>query len=227
MTSSMETSSASGVQQLIDRIRGQGVQAARDEGERLLAQAKKEAAAVKAKAEAEARALLESARALIATEKAAGEEAIRNAARDALLDLRGKVREAFEVHVRRLVSQQAQDTGFVRSLVLVLAGQAAEKYITDHDAQILVSSAMAGTPNQAEQGTLREKIRAAVLGAAGQMLREGVELIPDDGVRGGARVRLVGQDLEIDMTDEALSRVLLKHLLPRYRAIVQEEEGTH
>ena len=40
-------------------------------------------------------------------------------------------------------------------------------------------------------------------------------------VAGGARVRLVGEDLEIDLTDDAVSQLLLKHLLPRYRAILQ------
>jgi V/A-type H+-transporting ATPase subunit E len=54
------------------------------------------------------------------------------------------------------------------------------------------------------------------------MLREGLELLPADDVAGGARVRLVGQDLEIDLTDTAVTRLLLKHLLPRYRDIVEE-----
>jgi V/A-type H+/Na+-transporting ATPase subunit E len=218
----------SGVQELIDQIRSQGVQAAHDEGERILSEARKEAAAVRAKAQAEAREMLAAARAQVAAEKAAGAEAIRNAARDSLLELSNQVRQAFEVHVRHLVSHQLEDTGFIRSLVLVLAGQAAEQYVTDHDAVIFVSSALAGAPDQAPpEGTLRDKINNAVLGAAGQMLREGIQLLGDDGITGGARVRLVGEDLEIDMTDQALSRLLHKQLLPRYRAIVQEEQGAH
>jgi V/A-type H+-transporting ATPase subunit E len=222
---------ASGVQELIDLIRGQGVKAAQDEGERIVSEARKEAASVRAKAQAEAREMLAAARAQVAADKAAGAEAIRNAARDSLLQLRNQVRQAFEVHVRRLVSQHvlasqhvSQEIDFVRSLVLVLAGQAAEKYVTDHDAILFVSSAI-GASDQAADGNLQEKINHAVLGAAGVMLREGIQLLPDDSIQGGARVRLVGEDLEINMTDEALSRLLLKQLLPRYRAIVEQEEG--
>jgi V/A-type H+-transporting ATPase subunit E len=214
------------VQELIDQIRGQGVKAAQDEGERILAEARKEAAAVRAKAQAEATEMLAAARAQVAADKAAGAEAIRNAARDSLLQLRNQVRQAFEIHVRRLVSQHTVDTDFVRSLVLVLAGKAAEQYVTDQDAVIFVSSSIAGTSEQtAPEGTLRKKINKAVLGATGAMLREGIQLLPDDGITGGARVRLVGEDLEIDMTDQALSRLLLKQLLPRYQAIVQQEQG--
>ena len=46
-------------------------------------------------------------------------------------------------------------------------------------------------------------------------------IIPSSEVEGGARVRVVGEDLEIDLTNEAISKLLLKHLLPRYRAILE------
>ncbi len=52
------------------------------------------------------------------------------------------------------------------------------------------------------------------------MLREGVDLKPSGETNGGMRVRLVGEDLEIDLSDEALSELLLGYLIPRFRAIV-------
>lgn len=217
----------SGVQALIDQIRDRGVRAAQEEAGRIVAEAKTQAAATRAKADAEAKSMVEAARAQIATERAAGAEAIRSAARDALLDLRSRVREAFEVHVRRLVSEQAEQSDFVRSLVLVLAGEAADQYINDHDAVIFVSSANADPGvSKPDDPAVDAKVVRAVLGATGVMLREGVSLRAADDFTGGARVRLVGEDLEIDMTDESLSRLLLKHLLPRYRAIVEDGPTT-
>jgi V/A-type H+-transporting ATPase subunit E len=214
---------AQGVQELIERIRGEGVRAGREEAERTLREARGQAASLRASAEAEAREMLERARAQIAREHAAGVEALKNAARDAALELRGHVRASFERYVKRLVSTDMQDTDFVRSLVLVVAGEAAARYVADHDAEILVSSVLAGAADAAlPSPAIQEKIRSAVLGASGAMLREGVELLPADDVEGGARVRLVGQDLEIDLTDTAVTRLLLKHLLPRYRDIVEE-----
>jgi V/A-type H+-transporting ATPase subunit E len=214
---------AQGVQELIERIRGEGVRAGREEAERILREARAQATSLRASAEAEAREMVERARAQIAREQAAGVEALKNAARDAALALRGNVRTSFERYVHRLVSTDMQDAAFVRSLVLVLAGEAAARHVEDHDAEIFVSSALAGGADAESPGpAVREKIRSAVLGAAGAMLREGVELLPADDVAGGARVRLVGQDLEVDLTDTAVTRLLLKHLLPRYRAIVEE-----
>lgn len=214
---------AQGVQELVERIRGEGVRAGREEADRILREARAQAASLRASAEAEAREMVERARAQIAREQAAGVEALKNAARDAALELRGNVRASFERYVQRLVSTDLRDAAFVRSLVLVLAGEAAARHIEDHDAVIFVSSALAGGADATPPSpAIREKIRSAVLGAAGAMLREGIDLLPADGVAGGARVRLVGQDLEIDLTDTAVTRLLLKHLLPRYRDIVEE-----
>jgi V/A-type H+-transporting ATPase subunit E len=105
---------------------------------------------------------------------------------------------------------------------MVLAGQAAEQYAADQQLEILVSDLIAG--REQENPELDQLVRDSVLGISGNMLREGVEIIPDSDISGGARVRVVGEDLEIDLTDEAISKLLLKHLLPRYRAILEGVE---
>jgi V/A-type H+-transporting ATPase subunit E len=63
-----------------------------------------------------------------------------------------------------------------------------------------------------------------VLGISGELLREGVDLKPAESVGGGIRIRLVGEDLEIDLSDKAISELLLQTMLPRYRAIVSGAE---
>lgn len=215
-------SKASGVQELIDRIRGEGVSQARSEAEEILRAAREEAAAILARAEQDAREMQSQTHAQIETEKAAGIAALENAARDALLEMKGNVRKTFEEHVARLVSTDTRRPEFIRSLVLVLAGHAAEQFINDAHAQIFVSAEMAdqtteeaGLPEEVQQ-----KISDIILGIGGEVLREGVELLPDEKLTGGARVKLVGQKIEIDLSDQALTRALLKHLLPRYRQIV-------
>jgi V/A-type H+-transporting ATPase subunit E len=67
-------------------------------------------------------------------------------------------------------------------------------------------------------------MRHLVLGISGDMLREGVDLKPSEDISGGIRIRLVGEDLEIDLSDQAISDLLLQNLLPRYRAIVTGAE---
>jgi V/A-type H+-transporting ATPase subunit E len=105
---------------------------------------------------------------------------------------------------------------------MVLAGQAAEQYPRDQQLEILISDLLLGKEEENEE--LDKAIRTSVLGISSTMLREGVEIIPSSEVAGGARVRVVGEDVEIDLTEEAISKLLLKHLLPRYRSILEGAE---
>jgi V/A-type H+-transporting ATPase subunit E len=223
-----EGKASTGVQELIDRIRGEAVEAGRDEAGRIRSGAEKEAEKIKAAAREEARAIVDAARAEAETFRTAGMEALKTASRDTLLELRGHIRKAFEKNVECHVCEQTKPPDFIRDLVLILAGDAAEKYIKGQAAEVFVSSALAGGPSpvSAPEGEVRDLIRDGVLRLTTEMLREGVVLLPDDGIDGGARVRIKESNLEIDLTDRAISKLLLKYLLPRYQAIIEDEEGT-
>jgi len=125
------TKTPSGVQNLIDRIRDQGVQAAQEEADRLLREARQRATEIVAQAKAEADATQEKTRAEIEAYRAASIEALRLAARDTVLQLKAGVISRFEEFVKRLVTSATRDKELIRSIVLVLAGHAADEFIKD------------------------------------------------------------------------------------------------
>ena len=208
----------SGVQELIDRIRGEGVQSARDEADRLLSEARAEASRILAEARVEAGAMKKNAQEEIETERTAAIAALRVAARDTGLQLRTAVFSAFEEHVRRLVTDVTSDGAVLRDLIMVLAGRAASEVIRGKDAEILIPADL----SEAASAQLESFLRDSAAALSGQVLRQGIELISSGDVKGGARVRLKDEDLEIDLSDEALSEMMLGLLLPRYRAILVE-----
>ncbi|HEB78592.1 MAG TPA: hypothetical protein ENI90_08700 [Methylothermaceae bacterium] len=207
-----------GVQDLIDRIRNEGVKQAREEAERIVREAEHKAAKLLADAKEEARQLQEETHQEIEAERAAAIEALKLSARDTVLHLESQVFAAFERFVQRLVTKATCDECFIRSLVLVLAGHAAEEFIHDKDIQIHISEAILTGKSDDK---LRESGKQTILSLSSDMLREGVELVPADDVQGGARVRLVEDQLEIDLSDKAVSRLLSERLLPRFRAILE------
>ena len=209
---------SSGVKELIERIRDEGVHSARAEADRILAEAKARAARIVADAKAEAAAIKKEARASMEREQTATIEALRIAARDTELELRSAIMSGFEEHVRRLVTDVTTDGSVLRDMILVLAGRAADDLIQGKDAVIFVPDRLADEVS----AELDEFLRKSAVALSGDVLREGIELIPSNEVQGGARVRLVGEDLEIDMSDQALSQMMLKLLLPRYRKILAE-----
>ena len=209
---------SSGVKELIDRIRDEGVQSARDEADRILSEAKAQAARIVSDAKAEAATMKKEAQAAMEREQTAAIEALRMAARDTELELRTAVLSAFEEHVRRLVTDVTMDGSVLRDMILVLAGKAAEDLIKDRNAAILFPQRLA----EDAPPELEEFLHRSAVALSGDVLRKGIELIPSSKVQGGARVRLVGDDLEIDLSDEALSEMMLKLLLPRYRKVLAQ-----
>jgi V/A-type H+-transporting ATPase subunit E len=213
---------SSGVQELISRLRDEGVQAGSKEAERLLAQARRDAAEILQQARNEAARLRDSTHVEIEKERESATHALKLASRDTVLELRATVSRHFEQHVKRLVSQVSVDEELVKSMILVLAGHAATDFVRDRDAEILVAHLMfgAGEDDEAASAHAEERAHKLVLGITGNMLREGVELIPDTDISGGARIRVKGEEVEIDLSDEAVTELLMKHLLPRFQLIL-------
>ncbi|MBI1248011.1 hypothetical protein GC197_09245 [bacterium] len=202
------------VQSLIDRIRDDGVQAAKAEGEQLLKEARHEAAKIVADAKVEADTLRAEAKREIEAHREASLDALQLAARDTVLDLETRVVNQFEKFLERLVVSATRDEELVRSLVLVLAGQTASEFIKDKDIEIRISKALLG------EGSLQEDRNQALLALSSDMLREGIQLIPDDVIEGGARVQLIDDKLEIDLSDQAISRMIAQRMIPRFRNIL-------
>ena len=217
------TNTASGVQELINRLRDEGVKAGREKSDQVLREAQEQASRIVAQANTEAEEILSKARNDIETEKAAVIEFLRVAIRDTELKMAAELKADFSAHVRRLVSVEMQDREFLRQIILAIAGMAVgDKAGEGQPVEVLLPKELFETDEKVTKLTPagRDRMRHMVLGISADMLREGVDLKPSEDIRGGLRIRMVGADLEIDLSDQAISDLLLQNLLPRYRAIV-------
>ena len=103
----------SGVQELIDRLRGEGVEQGRAEAAALIAAAREEASKILDSAHREAEILRSHARADAETLRRDGLEAFRLAARDGVIALRESLRDDFASKLTRLVSHSLNDRSFL------------------------------------------------------------------------------------------------------------------
>ena len=216
-----QSKTSAGVQELIGRIRDQGIQAAKDQADRVVKEAETQAAKMVADAKAEVDRMREKAQAEIEANRAAAMEALRLSARDTVLQLKSRVAASFEVFLKRLVTSATRDEELIKALVLVLAGHAVDEFIKDKEIHILLSDAI--LTGQSDE-KLRQRGKQVILTLSSDMLREGIELIPSSEIEGGARVRLVKDQLEIDLSDRAITKMLYERTLPRFRAIVEGVE---
>jgi len=216
---------ASGVEELIHRLRHDGVEAGREEAERVVKEAENRANWLVEQAKAEAEELVADARKETERFQASAEEALQVAARDAVLQMKDQLTQQFSDEIGRLVSGELEQADVLERLILELAGQVRENAGLDEEARVeilLPKGAMDLADLRDQPDELRNgELSHLVNDVAGNMLREGVTLTPSSRVRDGIRIRLVDQRIEIDLSSEAIANHLLEHLLPRFRALLE------
>lgn len=227
----LEGLASSGVEALIDRLRQQGVEQGRDEAERIIAEARKRAAEIERAAETKAREIVDGAMQKADRLKTGGREALRVAMRDTVLRLRTELTETISDNVRRLITTEMDKEDFLRQLILDVAGQVRERAGIDEGENVKVkvivprkliaSEDLRQHPLELHEGGMTH----FVLNVAGDALREGVTIgvCEDENCGKGIRLYLEDKDVHIDLTDRSVSELLLAHLQPRFRAVL---EGT-
>lgn len=212
---------SSGVRSLIDRVRSEGVEAGESEAKRIVDEAHQKAARTLENARAEAARYLEEAREKARLEQEAGQAALEQGARDTVLSLQEELTQHFGRQLRRLVEQRLGDPDFLERLILELVG--AERPSESEPAEVLL-------PRRAlDLHDLRDRnpelgsdpVDAFVLSVAQSELREGVSIGTVDDEQAGLRIRMSDGEIEVDVTTDAVTDLLERHLLPRFRGLLE------
>lgn len=216
---------ASGVEELIHRLRNDGVEQGRKEAERIVSEAENRANWLVEQARAEANELLTEARRETERYRSSAEEALQVAARDAVLQMKDQLTQQFSDEIGRLVRGEMEHPALLEKLILEVAGQVRDAAGLDQEAKVevlLPAGAMDLADLREQPDELRHgELSHMVIEVAGNMLRKGVTLRPSEQVRDGIRVRLTDKQIEIDLSSEAIAQHLLEHLLPRFRALLE------
>ncbi|WP_242523225.1 hypothetical protein [Thiocystis minor] len=218
---------SSGVETLIERLRDEGVLAGRSEAERIEAEAKRQAARIVREAETRAQQIVETASQQAETLRKGGEEALRIAMRDTVLRLKAELSDRFSDEVKRLISAEMEQQAFLERLILEVAakGRAEAGLDAGQAVEIQLPKALISPeelrrdPLELREGSLSH----FVLSLAGNILAAGVTFAVDQQESRGIRLSLKNKDVQIDLTDDKVAAILLAHLQPRFRAIL---EGT-
>jgi V/A-type H+-transporting ATPase subunit E len=211
---------SAGVEILIARLRDEGVAEGRSQAQALVAAAKQQGTDIVAAARREAEGIAVKAKEEAGKLKAAGEDGIRLAMRDTMLSLEGDLIDRFRNKLEGLVKGVLEDPAFLQRLILEVAGKATpstERAELLLPAEIVSLEDLQRKPEEAKPGTLAH----FVLSLGGGMLREGVSLGVADGLQAGIRIKLADQNMQIDLTESAVSQLLLRHMLPRFRALLR------
>ncbi|CAM3677160.1 hypothetical protein [Parendozoicomonas haliclonae] len=212
-----------GVQQLIEKLRTQGVATGRTEADRLVAEARDEAAKILADARKEAEAITTKAKKDADFTLKSGNEALELAGRNAVLELKGYFMEKFSRRITEAVGEDMHDEDLLTKMILEVAGRT--RLDGEQNIQVILPEKVVGVddlrtnPEELKEGTL-----AYFVARQGhEMLEEGITFTASKAQKTGMTFRLVDKNVEVELDEDAVSEMLLKHLQPRFRALL---EGT-
>ncbi len=229
MSKKIETKSPNhasmGVESLINRLREEGVGAGQTESEKIITEAKQKAALIKKQAQQEAEEIVSSARKQADAFKVAGNEALELAARDAHLKLREIVMNRFSEEVQRLVGKVMAPEPFMEKLILQIVGRVRDESGLDKEDKLSIElpedliniDDLRKNPEEFKEGTMAH----FVLSVMASLLKEGIRYQPSANIKTGIKVYMENGNVEVDLTDEAISAVLMEHLQPRFIALLE------
>ena len=215
---------ASGVQELIDQIREKGVNEGKSEGTRIVSDAEQRAAWIIKQAKEEAADIKQSAEQDARFVKEAGKAALGLALRDIKLKLKDELSIQFSEQLRKLVEKELQDPNTLKALLISAVSKTS---IPDEGVTIVLPERAKGInelredPKSLEEGVLVE----LVSDTAKKMLTKGVDVRLDNNLDNGLTFLLSEGEVSVEVTDKSLSAMLLQHLQPRFRAILEGVVG--
>jgi V/A-type H+-transporting ATPase subunit E len=211
------------VEELIRRLRDEGVQEGQNQSQQLVRDAQTRADALLADAQQQASQILQQARKEAENLKASGKQALELAFRDTVLALKTQLTQRFTGEVRRLVGDEQQKLELLEKLILEVAGRARPDVDQSEQVEVLLPTRVAGVaelsqnPEELENGILTRFIRLNTQ----SLLKEGISFGFAEDKEGGLRLRLVDRGIVLDLTDQAIADALLVHLQPRFRALLE------
>lgn len=200
------------VQELINKIKTEAIDAAQKKAEEIEAQAKTKAHEIIAKAQEETNKLKADAEAQIAKSKEAAEKALKQAARDTLLDLRSEIEKILKKIVFQSVGEALTPEELAR-LLGILVEKSLEKSSGNSGIQAVLS------PSDLE------KVKKGFLAKLQGRLKEGIRLEPSADISKGFLISFDGGKSAFDFTDVSLAEYIASYLNPEVAALIKDKKS--
>jgi len=218
----MELQASKGVQELIERLKIEGIKSGELQARQIADKAQQRAKQIIADAKKEAESIKNAALLNAERTKTSAEDAIRIAARDALLALKGQMTQLFRHELANQVSTEFNREEFLRQLLLEVCRKKIPELEADQNITVLLPSQLVSLEEIKSSSETSESkaLTQFVMAVYRDRLGQGVEFAqsPD---KEGIKVRLDGQEILVDLSDKAVGDLLMSYLLPRFRALLE------
>ncbi|MBN2102715.1 hypothetical protein JW835_01600 [bacterium] len=196
------------IENIIEKLRKEGVEGAQKESDNILAKAKQQAEDIVAKAEKEAEKIVGNAKREANAFQENSKLAIQQAARDGELLLKERIRFLFD-QVFKAEVDEAMKPDFIQTLIIKLT----EHWRKSEEVEVTIS--------EAEQRQLEKHF----LNGLKKIIKNEITLKASPNFTHGFRIGLKGEDVYYDFSDESIAEMLRAALNPRLKEILDTQHG--
>ncbi len=196
------------LQELIQQIKKDGVEAAENQAANILSAANAEAQKIISDAKAEAKKLISDAKEENARLVCVSEDAIRQAGRNLLISFRDSVNK----ELNAIIGDEVKAVYSSEAFAGIIAEAAAQLSQDNGDMSVILNSKDI------------EKVEKSLLAALKEKAVNGVTLKPNDDFNGGFRILVNGGRAYYDYASKEVTDMLSAYLNPRVTALMKEAE---
>ena len=195
------------LQELIDKIKSEGIKTAEEESARVLKEAEHKANDITADAHKEASNIIAKAKQEAHRFEQTAKEAVKQAGRNTILSLRTRITEIFDAVIAEETKQAYSLKVLEEAIVSLIKAWNKEKI---PNLQVLLSvSDLKKIENQ-----LKSRLAAE--------LKKGVELKPFPELQAGFRIAMKDGSAYYNFSDQGIAEILAEYMNPKIAEIVQE-----
>jgi V/A-type H+-transporting ATPase subunit E len=195
------------LQELIDRIKSEGIKTAEQEADRVLKEAQNKANNIIADAHKEASDIIAKGQEEADRFQQTAKEAVQQAGRNMILSLRTRITELFSALIAEQTKQAYRPEVLEEAIVSLIKAWSKEQI---PNLQVLLSSSDL------------KRIEKQLKSRLAEELKKGVELKPFPELQAGFRVAMKDGSAYYNFTDQGIAEILAEYLNPKVAEIVQE-----
>jgi len=196
------------LENLIEKIRKEGVEGAQQASDEMVQKAKTEAEEIVAQAKKEAEDIVSKGEAKAAQFQANAELAIQQAARDGELMFKSRLNELFDNVFKNQVNASLSPD-VLKDMIVAIVGNWAK----NPNIEITVAE------NDAK------KLEKVLFAGLNKEVADGIEIKTGNDVSGGFRIGLKDENVYYDFSDESIASILKASLNPRIKEILGKSNG--
>jgi V/A-type H+-transporting ATPase subunit E len=195
------------LQELIEKIKSEGIKSAEEESARVLREAQQKANDIVAEAHDKASGIIAKAKEEVQRFEYTAKDAVAQAGRNTILSLRTRITELFDALIEKQ-TRAAYTPEALEEAIVSLIKSWSKKQIPN--LQVLLSSSDL------------KKVEKQLKSRLAEELKKGVELKPFPEIEAGFRIVMKDGSAYYNFTDQGIAEILAEYLNPKIAEIVQE-----